>query len=108
MLLVAITVAAAQLAEPRPQPPAPHCAIARPATFYERLADMPAEIRADVAKHGAIADAGQPFNEYDFDVDPRLPDRGFILGGSSGGNWFVWLRHGGFDRHDHVLGYRAL
>jgi hypothetical protein len=91
-----------------PQQAAPSCAVTRATIFYERLADMPAEIRADVPRHGEIADAGQPYNEYDYSVGPELPHRRFILGGTSGGNWFVWLRHGGFDRHYHVLGYHPV
>jgi hypothetical protein len=81
------------------------CAVTRATRFYERLADMPAEIRADVAQRGAIADAGQPYSATDLILDPDLPRRIFILGGTSDGNWFVWLHHGGFAPHDHVLGY---
>jgi hypothetical protein len=69
---------------------------------------MPVEIRADVARHGTTADAGQPYSATDMILDPDLPSRSFVLGGTSGGDWFVWLRHGGFSPHNHVLGYRPI
>lgn len=95
-------------AMPGEEPPPPECAVTFATRFYHRLADMPEEIRADLASHGPIADAGEPFEETDFITDASLPGRRFVLGGVSDGKWFVWVDHGGFVRHDDVFGYRPV
>jgi hypothetical protein len=90
--------------------PDPTCAITRSTVIVRRFADLPAAIRDDVLRGGAIAEAGQPFIRSDV-VRYRergLPDRRFVMGGSSDGNWFVWFEHGGFARHYHVLGYHPV
>jgi hypothetical protein len=104
-LLAALAMAApASLATPV-EPQEPSCAVTRAIVFVRHFAQLPREIRDDVLRDGTIADSGEPFTPYDVVTDPSLPHRRFVLGGRSGGSWFVWIDHGGRARHYHVLGY---
>ena len=99
----AMLLSAADVAEPRPV-----CAVSRATVFYDKFADLPNEIQSDILKLGAIAEAGQPYNETDGIIDASLPMRRFNMAGRTNGDWFIWLTHGGLVRHEHVRGYQPL
>ena len=83
-----------------------HCAVSFATHFVGRFAELPEEIRNDVLKDGKIAEPDGAFNETD-DIDDRnLPFRRLVRAGRSGGQWFVWIKHGGFSPHYDVLGFR--
>jgi len=89
-------------------PSQPQCAVSFATRFVDRFSDLPEAIRSDLLRSGQVVEPGEPFNDTDAILDPNLPNRRFIRGGRSGEKWFVWLEHGGFDRHFDVLGYRQL
>lgn len=80
------------------------CAVARATVFYDKLKDMPQPIQTMIRDAYPVAEASEPYNETDM-ITQDLPMRRFVLGGRSGDRWFVWLEHGGFAPHHHVLGY---
>jgi len=84
---------------------APQCAVRYVTRMVAHFSDLPDQIQRDILKDGTIADAGQPFEPYDYITDASLPRRRFIAAGRSGTKWFVWIDHGGFARHDDVLGF---
>jgi hypothetical protein len=102
-LLALFALAAGSPSEPKELEPT--CSVARATVFVRRFADLPKAIRDDILRGGAIAEAGDKFTSTDAVTDPSLPTRRFVLAGESQGSWFVWIDHGGFGRHYHVLGY---
>jgi hypothetical protein len=100
-----ILAASAWLAAQADEEAAPHCRFDRSLVLVRRFAEVPPAVREDILRDGAIAEAGQPFTPYDDISDPSLPVRRFVLAGTKAGQWFVWIDHGGFARHNHVLGY---
>ena len=87
---------------------APQCPIRYATTLVSRFADLPDKIRSDILKDGKIADPDQPFEPYDSISDPDLPFRRLVMAGQSGVRWFVWIDHGGFNRHFDVIGFSQL
>ena len=86
-------------------PVEPQCAIPFATQFVERFSDVPEDIRNDILRNGKVAERGQPFSESDAIIDPNLPRRRFMRAGRAGWHFFVWLDHGGFARHDDIVGY---
>lgn len=91
-----------------PELPQPQCAIAFATRFADRLSDLPKQIQDDLLKEGKVAEASEPFNNYDVTDDIDRPWRRFVRAGQSGSKWFVWLEHGGIQPHYDVFGYGQL
>ncbi|MFL9842488.1 hypothetical protein ABS767_16075 [Sphingomonas sp. ST-64] len=89
-------------------PPARNCPVRYATRYATSLGDLPAQVKADILKSGAIADTGEPFEGTDVILDRQLPRRQFVTAGSSNDRWFVVIDHGGFDRHIDVIGYIPL
>jgi hypothetical protein len=87
---------------------APQCSVRYATRFVTHFADLPDQIQKDILNGGKIADTGQPFEAYDSITDPSLPRRRLVLAGQSGLKWFVWIDHGGFDRHYDVFGFSQI
>jgi hypothetical protein len=89
-------------------PTSPQCAIPLVTYPVERIGDLPEAIRSDLLRDGPVAEPDQDFNDIDLVRDPNLPHRRLVQAGRTGGEWFVWLDHGGSNRHADVIGYRQL
>lgn len=89
-------------------PQFPTCSVTHATVFYDRFKDMPKDIQADVLKQGAIADKGEPYEQYDVIRHGDWPRRAFVRGGQSNGKYFVWIDQGGFVRYNRVLGYEPV
>ena len=86
----------------------PQCPVRYETTFVSRISDLPDPIQSLVARGGKVADPGQDFEPSDDMGNPGLPRRRMVLAGHSGGKWFVWIDHGGFDRHNDIFGFTRL
>ena len=107
--MLSLMLAASALIATAPEEEAePTCPADPSLILVRRLAELPSAVREDAKRDGAIAEAGQPFTPYDVIVDRSLPHRRFVLAGTKAGRWFVWIDHGGFGRHYHVLGYHPV
>ncbi|NKJ00722.1 hypothetical protein [Novosphingobium sp. SG707] len=83
------------------------CSVKYSTVFVSRIEDLPEEIQKDILKDGEVANPRKPFQAYDV-IQPGLPNRRLVLAGHSGDRWFVWIDHGGYNRHDDVLGFSQL
>jgi hypothetical protein len=86
----------------------PQCGVRYATRYVSHFAGLPEQIQKDILSDGDIADVGQPFEPYDYIIDPNLPNRRMVMAGQSGVNWFVWIDHGGFSRHYDVIGYSQI
>ncbi len=102
-MLIAMALAAAELATP---PPKCFAELGVEETFA-RLADMPEPVRKNVLAHGKMAEPGQPYEATDVIMSDN-PRRSFVIGGRQGDYFFVWFRQGGFSNYEVVYGYELL